>query len=253
MTEELKTTLRFLADKYETADFLKNDPAQFMHKYATNRDKETAAFIAANLAFGKREQILSHVDAILTNAAPSPSKWICEEKFLSFFPDDEKSFYRIFTNRDLRIFCQTLKKILDEFETLGDFFKEKRKQSDKKHIFQTVADFFPKNCALIPHSAQTAAKKLNMLLRWLVRQNSPVDIGTWNWANANELLIPLDTHVMRQAANFGLISENAKSANLSVAENLTKKLEEAFPLDPVRGDFALFGLGVNKYNLEIAL
>ena len=90
-----------------------------------------------------------------------------------------------------------------------------------------------------------------MFLRWMVRDNSPVDLGLWtSWYSKKNLLMPLDVHVMQEATNFGLLEKNSngnyKSANLKTAIELTQKMNEFFPNDPVRGDFALFGLGVNK-------
>ena len=82
-----------------------------------------------------------------------------------------------------------------------------------------------------------------MLLRWLVRTDSPVDVGLWTWFSKKDLLMPLDTHVMQQSNELGLIC--SKSANLRTAVALTKKVAEIFPDDPVKADFALFGLGVN--------
>ena len=83
-----------------------------------------------------------------------------------------------------------------------------------------------------------------MLLRWLVRGNSPVDLGLWTWYSKENLLMPLDVHVMRQANELGLIK--SKSANLKTAQELTKKMKEIFPDDPLRGDFALFGYDIEK-------
>ncbi len=83
-----------------------------------------------------------------------------------------------------------------------------------------------------------------MFLRWMVRRDSPVDLGLWKWADPASLLIPLDTHVMQEAAKLGLIPP-ASTASRKTAELLTAALNEAFPGDPCRGDFALFGLGVD--------
>ena len=84
-----------------------------------------------------------------------------------------------------------------------------------------------------------------MFLRWMVRQDSPIDLGLWKWASPADLLIPLDVHVMQEAAKLGLIPEKA-TASRKTAELLTSALNEVFPNDPCRGDFALFGLGVDK-------
>ena len=259
MTEALSEKLISLAQKYESADFLKKDPSQFMHRFSSVRECETVSFIAANLAFGRREQILAHVEAILSAAGSSPCDWILNQKYKDFFPENNVSFYRMYTNSDMRLFFDGLRYILEEKETIGDFFKEKwtaesglfsnsssaRKASEdgkKNYLHQVIASAFPARCALLPHSKDSAAKKVNMLLRWLVRDNSPVDLGLWKWFSKKDLLMPLDTHVMQQSNELGLI--NSKSANLRTAIELTKKVARIFPDDPVKADYALFGLGV---------
>lgn len=261
---ELAEKLIALACKYESADFLKKDPSQFMHRYSRVREAEAVAFIAANLAFGRREQILSHVEQILQAAGSSPCDWILSQKYKDFFPENQVSFYRMYTNTDMRLFFDGLREILSQSETLGQYFKEKwlshkeaeispassvdlpaaKKGRDKIYLHQVIASAFPENCSLLPHSKDSAAKKVNMLLRWLVRDNSPVDLGLWTWFSKKDLLMPLDTHVMQQANELGLI--NSKSANLKTAIELTKKVAGIFPDDPVKADFALFGLGVNS-------
>ena len=261
---ELAEKLIGLACKYESANFLKKDPSQFMHRYSTVREAEAVAFIAANLAFGRREQILSHVEQILQAAGSSPCDWILSQKYKGFFPENQVSFYRMYTNTDMRLFFDGLREILSQSETLGQYFMEKwlslkeakippassidlhaaKKGSDKIYLHQVIASAFPENCSLLPHSKDSAAKKVNMLLRWLVRDNSPVDLGLWTWFSKKDLLMPLDTHVMQQANELGLI--NSKSANLKTALELTKKVAGIFPDDPVKADFALFGLGVNS-------
>ena len=269
MTEALSEKLISLAQKYESADFLKKDPSQFMHRFSSVRECETVAFIAANLAFGRREQILAHVEAILSAAGSSPCDWILNQKYKDFFPENNVSFYRMYTNSDMRLFFDGLRYILEEKETIGDFFKERwaeeseekkeengvsgfssndksaRKASEdgkKNYLHQVIASAFPARCALLPHSKDSAAKKVNMLLRWLVRDNSPVDLGLWKWFSKKDLLMPLDTHVMQQSNELGLI--NSKSANLRTAIELTKKVAGIFPDDPVKADYALFGLGI---------
>ena len=249
---ELAEKLIALACKYESADFLKKDPSQFMHRYSTVREAEAVAFIAANLAFGRREQILSHVEQILQAAGSSPCDWILSQKYKDFFPENQVSFYRMYTNTDMRLFFDGLCSILKNGDTIGSYFKEKWakaiespfQEKQKSYLHQVIASAFPENCSLLPHSKDSAAKKVNMLLRWLVRDNSPVDLGLWTWFSKKDLLMPLDTHVMQQANELGLI--NSKSANLKTAIELTKKVAGIFPDDPVKADFALFGLGVNS-------
>lgn len=245
---ELSEKLISLAQKYESADFLEKDPSKFMHRYDDRREAETAAFIAANLAFGRREQILSHVELILNECGKSPAAWILSGRYEDFFPESDKSFYRMYTSLDMRLFFDGLRSILENSLTIGDFFRGKweegKSSSSEIFLHHVIAGSFHAECALLPRSKDSAAKKVNMLLRWMVRDNSPVDMGFWSWFDKKDLLMPLDTHVMRQSAGLGLI--RSKSANLRTAIALTKKVAEIFPGDPLRADFALFGLGVNS-------
>ena len=250
MTDELKKRIMLLAQKYEVNEFLNDDPSRFMHRYSAVVDKEVVAFLAANLAFGNRKQILSHIEIILsciTDSNLSPREWILSERYKSFCENDlHKTFYRMYTYQDLLLFFDAIRAILQESESLGNYFRQKWLISQNKnepYLHQLVAKSFPKECALISHCKSGAAKKLNMLLRWLVRDNSPVDLGLWKWYDKKKLLIPLDTHVMSVAHSWGLIK--SKGANLKTAIELTDKMRNVFPDDPVKADFALFGLGVN--------
>ena len=107
-----------------------------------------------------------------------------------------------------------------------------------------IPKFFP-NCKIVPSTKSSAKKRLCMFLRWMVRTNSPVDIGLWPWYSKNDLLIPMDVHVLEEAQNLNLLHKNA-TASRKYAEELTSIAKQIFPGDPCKLDFALFGLGVTK-------
>ena len=115
-------------------------------------------------------------------------------------------------------------------------------------LLHVIADGFPQ-CRAVPQKGASANKRTNMFLRWMVRTNSPVDAGLWTWFSPADLLIPLDTHVLRQAKNFGLISERSVATE-KTARELTDALKRIWPDDPCRGDFALFGAGVSGENIS---
>ncbi|EPF25836.1 TIGR02757 family protein [Treponema socranskii subsp. paredis ATCC 35535] len=120
--------------------------------------------------------------------------------------------------------------------------------SPSSALLHVIADAFPQ-CRAVPQKSASANKRTNMFLRWMVRTNSPVDAGLWTWFSPADLLIPLDTHVLRQAKNFGLISERS-AATEKTAHELTDVLKRIWPDDPCRGDFALFGPGVSGENIS---
>ena len=269
MNTFLKETLVSLADKYEQSSFLEKDPSKFMHFFSKPEDAECAAFIASNLAFGRREQILSHVQMIIDKAGKNLSGWILDKKWADFFPDNDRSFYRMYTNHDMILFFESIHKMLSKSSSLGNYFKQiyeneciklKQQKEIKKSISLShtgkpfisllISSLFPSDCALIPHTQTSAAKKLNMFLRWMVRDNSPVDLGLWtSWYSKEDLLIPLDTHVMQEAGSLNLLAVSAsgktQNPSLKTAILLTDTMRKAFPDDPARGDFALFGLGLD--------
>ena len=242
MREELKNKLRELADRYEVASFCDQDPSQFLRWYeveagrGTIADVETASFIAAMLAFGSRKQFIPKIRQILTTAdtsCGSISKWLKSGQFKKDFPTGAAKFYRFYSFDDMQVFFGELGEILKQTGSLGEYFKTR-----------DLCDIFPKS-SIVPKGRSSANKRIHMFLRWMVRRNSPVDLGLWTWTDPASLLIPLDVHVMQEAIGLGLIPEGA-NASRKTAERLTAALAEVFPGDPCRGDFALFGLGVDK-------
>lgn len=285
ISPELKHQLIDLANKYETPEFLKKDPSQFMHRFKDPIQQEIVAFLAANMAFGQRGQILFHVQLILDAMDADPSVWVQNEGYRKFFTKGDSSFYRMYTHTDFILFFDTIKNILRNHSSLGEYFKnlylkqesefdqQRQKsgpqtqnsgpkpanlplktapiQSEKLHLSHLICTCFPRECGLIPHSDTTAAKKVNMFLRWMVRNNSPVDLGLWtSWYDKKNLLMPLDTHVMQQSTNLGILSPSSsgkpKSATMKTCMELTQIMGTVFPGDPVRADYALFGLGVDN-------
>lgn len=253
MQEELKIRLIQLADKYETLSFLDEDPSQFTRWYTETRDVELACFIAAMLAFGNRKQFIPKIREILTLADKSGGiySWISKGKFKEEFIcplQPEKKFYRFYSYSDMQdFFCDLMSIVNSEQKSLGAYFKEiyisEENKGNKPLLSDLISSAFP-NSAIVPKGKASANKRIHMLLRWLVRKNSAVDLGIWNWYSPANLIIPLDVHVMQEGQKLGLISEKA-SANRKTAMALTAQLKEIWPEDPCKGDFALFGSGVN--------
>lgn len=250
LTEELKKQLIFYADKYETKDFLLKDPSQFMHLYDNELDQEIVAFLSANMAFGQRVQILKHIQLILNDIKSTPSQWVKNEDYRKFFTNGDRSFYRMYTHNDFIVFFDTIRKFISNEATLGTYFKNIYKKNADSLLAPLICNLFPNNCHLIPHTKETAAKRINMFLRWMTRTDSPVDLGLWSqWYPKEKLLIPMDTHVMQQSVTFNLLPKTGTgkipAANLKNCILLTNLMKEVFPGDPCRGDYALFGLGVD--------
>lgn len=229
----MKENLIAAANKYETTAFIAADPVQFPHRYKEKSDIEIVGLLTALLSFGNRKQILAKASRLCEMMGVSPTEYILRRRFERDFPQTEKSsFYRMVSYADFRGYMEKLHSVY----------------SDSKSLETCLEAFtgtpMEKLCAFWGVSAKSPQKKLNMFLRWMVRRNSPVDLGIWHSFCPEELIIPLDTHVSQMAKEFGIT--NKESYSLATAKAITRSLGEAFPGDPVRGDFALFGIGIEK-------
>lgn len=241
----LKKKLITLADKYETITFCNEDPSQFLRRYKDIASTEAASFLAAMLAFGNRKQFIPKIKLILDMAdssCKSFSCWIKSKAYEKDFPHGKEKFYRFYSYDDLQIFFSEISFILNEEKTLGEFFRKKTEGEKEKVLAEIISGAFPKS-AIVPKGKSSANKRIHMFLRWMVRTDSPVDLGLWTWYEKDKLLIPLDVHVMQEAVKMKLLPENS-TASRKTALLLTEKMKEVFPHDPARSDFALFGLGV---------
>lgn len=249
----LKTKLDEYVLQYETNDFIKDDPVQFIHRFDSKEDNEVAGFIAAMFAYGKREVFISKLNHIFSLMDNKPFDYVksFDYKNNNIINCD----YRFSKDCDLIQILRILNGLYNENETLESLFAYSyNKQKEIWDMFQGVVDYFyarvDKNKStkgfyhLLPNpKKKSALKRLNMLMRWFVRK-SEVDIGIWQFIDKSELLIPLDTHVAKISRILGLLKRN-DNAYESVIE-LTDNLKNFDPSDPVKYDFALFGYGVNN-------
>ncbi len=232
------------AEQYETADFLQGDPSWFMHQVKGAANQETMAFIASTLSYGNRKQFMPKIDFILKESDGEIYEWLRNGKYRSTFrPDDKRSFYRLYTYSAYCQFLDAYSSLLNEYGTLGKYVKRGAKTGYE--AVEIICNYFSSHgvSVIIPKDTTSACKRVCMFLRWMVRDSSPVDLGLWQFIDKKTLIIPLDTHVMQQANALKLI--NSKCASMSTAIRLTDSLRTIFPDDPVRGDFALFGYGID--------
>lgn len=241
-----KRLLRDLADRYETASFLEGDPSRFMHGVEGGANREATAFVASSLSFGSRRQFLPKIAWIIDRAGGDVDSWIRGGGYgRDFASGSTRCFYRFFTEGTMRAFFDAYRRLMDEHGSLGEYVREVA-GGDAGAAVDAICRWFAGRgaCAVVPKDAHSACKRVCMFLRWMARDGSPVDLGLWSgFIDKRTLLIPLDTHVMQEARRLGLIS--CQGASMSAARRLTAALAEVFPDDPCRGDFALFGLGVD--------
>lgn len=233
-----KDLLIRLADQYEKKNFIKDDPIRFPHEVAnrggSRRDIEISAILSSWLAYGNRKQFCSRLEALHDMMGYKPYEYLNSRSW-RIFEDCDSIMYRFFTYHDLFMLMERLK-ILYKKDALG--FTDKL---PKRYPLSFLIACF---CGVkgFPKNNDSACKRINMLLRWMVRKNSPVDIGLWD-IDPSKLIIPLDTHVHRMALKLGLTQR--KQADMRTALEITDAMREIWPEDPVKGDFALFGYGVN--------
>ena len=252
----MKEYLENLREKFETKDFIKDDPVQFPHLFKKDvKNLELMGFLASVFAFGKREMFILKLHNLLNIMQYNPYEFIInfdknEDKLNSFI-------YRFYKDYDIKALFYILQTILQKGMSIGDFFYEKREKTPKE-LIQNVYNYFeeskynPKSQGFSFMMANPkkggANKRMNMFLRWMVRKG-PVDFGVWDFIQTEDLIIPLDVHVGNISRELKLLDRN-QNDYLS-AWNLTQKLKEFDELDPVKYDFALFGAGVNKENLGV--
>lgn len=245
MDEKTGILLRKYAEEYETKDFLEGDPSWFMHQVEGAENRETMAFVAAALSYGSRKQFMPKIEGILDDARGDVYGWVRTGRFESYMPNDKsESFYRLYSYHTMNVFLRALQKMIVTYGSIGAYVREN--SHDCLSAVETLCRWFTKEggCQVIPKDTTSACKRLCMFLRWMVRSGSPVDLGLWaEFIDRRTLIIPMDTHVLQQAEKLGLIS--SRTTTMKSALKLSRKLAEIFPDDPIRGDFALFGYGVN--------
>jgi len=229
-----------------TQGFIALDPVQFPHRYKKREDIEIAAFLSAAIAWGRRDLILRSAEKMFTLMEQSPLNYIMSGDYKKL---KDKNIHRTFFESDLKYFCRGFKHCYDKYGNLEKLFLESR--TDVWQGMELFREEMAKanNGKYSIHISNpganekngSACKKLNLALRWLVRKG-PVDTGLWKNIKPASLYIPLDIHVSRTARKLNLLKR--KSNDKKAVIELTEKLREYCPEDPVKYDFALFGMGV---------
>ena len=248
--DKIKKILDKYAEQYDTEDFIKDDPVQFVHLYKDTKDIELAGFIASMFAYGKRELFISKLKSFFEKVE-HPFDYIKNfdenDNFINNFN------YRFSKGIDFLQILKIIKNLENEGETIQSLFRYAYNNTGTiTGMLQGVVEYFYSNADmnvtqgfyhLLPNPAKNGAmKRMNMMLRWFVRK-SPVDKGIWNFIDKSELIIPLDVHVGNISRKIGLLER--KNNDMRSALEITEKLKEFDEKDPIKYDFALFGIGIN--------
>jgi len=245
MKQELKDLLIAYAEQYETAAFIDGDPSWFMHQVKGADNQEAMAFISSCLSYGSRKQFMQKIQLILDWSGGETYNWVRSGAFEKHIASgDKRCFYRLYTHDTMNQFLRAYQKLIVEHGSLGEYVR--KNSHDCLSAIEAICRYFSGEgiSVVIPKDTQSACKRVCMFLRWMVRYDSPVDLGLWkDFIDRRSLIIPMDTHVLQQSVRLGLLS--SKTATMTTARRLSDALSEIFPDDPTKGDFALFGYGVN--------
>lgn len=251
--DSVKKVLDGYFNQFNTFDFIQKDPILIPHHFSRKEDIEIAGFFAAILAWGNRTAILNSCKKLMDYMDQAPYEFVMNHTDADL-RKLEGFVYRTFNTTDLLYFISFFKWHYTHYSSLEDAFligeiddkpliMKQRLINFKEYFFSL--DYAPERTKKHISSPikNSTCKRINMFLRWMVRQNSDIDFGIWQKMKPSELIMPIDLHVSRVARKLGLL-ERSKDDWLA-AEALTEILKIFEPQDPVKYDIALFGAGVN--------
>ena len=247
---ELFNFLEEKADLYNCKAFIESDPVSVPHLFSTRNDIEISAFLAATIAWGQRTTICSNGMKLMQRMDFAPYDFIMnagEKDLLTL----DGFVHRTFNSQDLNFFIKSLKSIYLDYGNLENAFIPDKNQAFniKEGIIAFRERFFrPEHIKRVEKHVSdpkknASCKRINMFLRWMVRNdNKCVDFGLWKTFKPSDLFCPLDVHSGRVAIRLGLLKRQIP--DWKAVEELTSSLKTFDTVDPVKYDFALFGLGV---------
>jgi uncharacterized protein (TIGR02757 family) len=262
MVENLKAFLDAKVAQYNQPGFIANDPISIPHLFTKKQDIEIMGFWAATLAWGQRVTIINKCKELIALMDGAPYDFIVNhedidlKKLLHFkhrtFNDIDTLYFIAFFRWHFEnyeslesAFIPNQTGILSDSEVSADEPIEKYLNHFRSYFF-SLPDFPHRTKKHVSSPSQkSTCKRLNMFLRWMVRKDKHgVDFGIWNHIKPSELIMPCDLHVDRVARQLNLITR--KQTDWQTAIELTRRLREFDPADPVKYDFALFGLGIEE-------
>lgn len=238
------------AERINTPAFIADDPVQFPRRFSDMRDIEIAALLTSVISWGKRQMILRDAGRMLSMMENQPFLFVAERGYEAM--DGTVNVHRTFFVEHMQWLLRALYEIYQRHGTLEAFAKATGASGSMSPAW-ALAEGINKVAASVNEGrycprclpsnlATSALKRLNMALRWLVRDDGIVDIGIWDSIPKSRLFIPLDVHVGNTARRLGLLERKANDRKS--VEILTSAMREIDPEDPARLDFALFGIGI---------
>jgi uncharacterized protein (TIGR02757 family) len=253
---QIKNILEKLYDRYNHREFIKPDPLQFVYRYSKPADREIAGLLAAALAYGRVRQIEKDLNDLFGRMGTSPYAFVMNfDKAGRRKLDSFK--HRFTTGRDISDLLSVLKKVLQQTGSVEKYFLSGYSKDDE-NIIPALSRFCGSLCAIYAKEnggqvsnglkyllaspvRGSACKRLNLFLRWMVRDDD-VDTGLWKRIDKAKLIVPVDVHMGRLCRILGF--HDRKVISLSTAVKITECFAEIEPADPVKYDFALSRIGI---------
>lgn len=244
--EELRDFLNQKADLYNRSDFIETDPISIPHRYSQKEDIEISGFLTATISWGNRKMIIRNAERLMEIMGNSPYDFVMESKAKHI----NDFVHRTFNLEDLHFFLRSLRNLYVTHGGLESIFKTYATEENLQPAIHNFKQLFFE----IEHPQRTtkhvsdpmkgsAAKRINMFLRWMIRKDQMgVDLGIWKSLSPSLLSCPLDVHTGRVARKLDLMKR--KSNDARALQELDQSLRAFDAEDPVRYDYALFGLGV---------
>lgn len=245
---EVNELLIVRSEQYNTPSFFQNDPISIPKQFKNQKDIEIIGFLVATISWGKRESIINSGKKLVKIMGESPYEYVKDYEDGMVF--NSEFVYRTFNTVDLDFFLRALRECYSKNESLESWFYLNQGEFGIKQRIVNFRNQFlsvsheKRSEKHIPNPEKgSAAKRINMFLRWMVRKDSNgVDFGIWKDIKSYELYIPLDIHTSRIARSLGILER--KQNDWKALEALMQYLRNLDPNDPAKFDFALFGIGI---------
>lgn len=249
VSKDIKDLLDTEAQRINHPSFIDKDPVQFPRRFEKIQDIELVSFLASMIAWGNRKMICNDIEKMLNLMDYSPYDYMMDKGYDDL--DPKLNIHRTFFGAHLKHFLKGMRKIYKDHGSL-DAFAQYNKIGEEEFPAWKLVELINgilgqengESCSrcLPLNLSQTALKRVNMALRWLVRDDGIVDMGLWKSIPKSKLFIPLDVHVGNVSRELGLLTRKANDRKS--VEELTGVLKTLRPEDPAIYDFALFGIGV---------
>lgn len=247
---ELGELLWSEAKRINNREFIDSDPVQFPRRFNDVADIEITSLLVSTISWGNRKMICNNANRLLEMMDNSPAQWMHDGEYEKI--DGRRNIHRTFFGANLQYYMRGLKLLYSRHETL-DAFAAAKKIGNSEYPAYKLAEELNKvlmeandgrqDARCLPQNlVTTPLKRLNMALRWLVRDDGIVDMGIWHSIRQSQLLIPLDVHAADTSRELGLITR--RSTDRKALMELMQNIRPYCPEDPALFDYALFGIGM---------